>query len=243
LLWDHESVKKSAIVFDLGGTLVEYYDRDAFPPILENSIRAVQDALAESARPVATWDMVWRRTLEQNFEASDHRVRPLAERLATIFGLSAADQYIDMSRLSRAFMQPIFSLARVYDDAVPTLEQLRASHLRIAIASNTPWGSPPDLWHEELIRLGLAKHVDEIVFCCDVGWRKPDPQILELVAGRLGASIAECLFVGDDPRWDIVGAQAAGMDAILLDRRNKYHCADVLRLPTLEALPTFLEAE
>jgi putative hydrolase of the HAD superfamily len=28
----------------------------------------------------------------------------------------------------------------------------------------------------------------------------------------------QCIFVGDDPRWDLVGPRAVGMEAILIDR-------------------------
>ena len=28
----------------------------------------------------------------------------------------------------------------------------------------------------------------------------------------------DCIFIGDDPRWDVAGPQAAGMPAVLLDR-------------------------
>jgi putative hydrolase of the HAD superfamily len=89
---------------------------------------------------------------------------------------------------------------------------------KTAIVSNTPWGSPGDLWHEEIRRLGLADHVDTIVCCDDVGWRKPAAPIFQHTMDKLGVTPAECLFVGDDPRWDIVGPRAIGMPAILIDR-------------------------
>ena len=31
----------------------------------------------------------------------------------------------------------------------------------------------------------------------------------------------DCVFIGDDPRWDFVGAKACGMKPIIIDRRGK----------------------
>jgi FMN phosphatase YigB (HAD superfamily) len=38
---------------------------------------------------------------------------------------------------------------------------------------------------------------------------------------KLGARPEECVFVGDDPRWDIAGPRAIGIEAVLIDRTGK----------------------
>ena len=91
------------------------------------------------------------------------------------------------------------------------------------ILSNTPWGSPAEPWREELARHGLLDAVDAGVFCRDVGWRKSDPRPFEFICRTLGVRPASCLFVGDDPRWDLAGARAVGMDARLIDRIGAAH--------------------
>jgi putative hydrolase of the HAD superfamily len=64
----------------------------------------------------------------------------------------------------------------------------------------------------------LVERVDAVVFCGDVGWRKPARQIFEYTLERLHVAPGACVFVGDDPRWDLVGSRALGMQAILIDR-------------------------
>ena len=98
---------------------------------------------------------------------------------------------------------------------------MRAQGIKTAIVSNTPWGSPAALWREELARLGLADAVDVLVFCPDCGWRKPARQIFDYALGKLKAMPEQCVFVGDDPRWDIAGPEAVGMAAVLIDRRTQ----------------------
>jgi len=86
-----------------------------------------------------------------------------------------------------------------------------------------PLGFTVELWRRELQCLGLAQYFDAQVFCRDVGWRKPAKTIFESAIKALGTQPGECLFVGDDPRWDIVGARSAGMEAVLLDRGYSEH--------------------
>jgi putative hydrolase of the HAD superfamily len=109
----------------------------------------------------------------------------------------------------------------VYDDVEPTLARLRGAGIKTAIVSNSPWGSPAALWRKEIERLGLRRQVDADVFCGDVGWRKPARPIFERVLRELGVPAARSLFVGDDPRWDLVGPRALGMRAVLIGRTGR----------------------
>ncbi|MHC4593246.1 MAG: HAD family hydrolase [Planctomycetota bacterium] len=210
---------KKAVLFDLGNTLVRYFDRDELPAILKAAITEVRDHLAADGLLTVPPELMWERVRKEDHGSPGDRVYPLEDRLGRIFGLvepGASEPLTDA--LCRAFMKPIFALAHVYEDVVPTLDRLRTAGLRTAIVSNTPWGSPAGLWREELERLGLAGRIDEIVLCGDVGWRKPDRRIFEFVLGKMQAQPADCLFVGDHPRWDVEGPSAVGIDAILIDR-------------------------
>jgi len=102
---------------------------------------------------------------------------------------------------------------RVYDDVVPAFERLRARGIRIGIISN---------WDSRLTRvlegLGVVPYTETIVSSADVKLHKPDPRIFELACARLGVHASEAAHVGDHYYADIVGATAAGMRALLVDR-------------------------
>lgn len=211
---------KEFVLFDLGNTLVRYYERSDFPGILRQSIGEVELFLGKEAD--------WDRVQAEKFTAKDFRVRPLEERLSRIFPEADWSEGNSLEACRR-FMTPIFALAHLYNDVLPILETLRARGVKTAIVSNTPWGSPAVLWREELTRLGLMEAVDLIVFCTDCGWRKPARQIFDHTLQRLNATPEQCVFVGDDPRWDIAGPQTVGMEAVLIDRRTQT-LSDVLML-------------
>ena len=155
---------KEFVLFDLGNTLASYYALPDFPPILRAAIGETERFAGTKAQ--------WERVAAEDFEAKDFQVRPLEGRLQRIFP-DAAWTETRALEACRCFMKPIFALARVYDDVLPTLGALRAGGIKTAIVSNTPWGSPAALWREEMARLGLADAVDVLVFCADCGWRKP----------------------------------------------------------------------
>lgn len=73
-----------------------------------------------------------------------------------------------------------------------------------------------------LERLGVRDLFDVVVDSHAAGVSKPSPKIFELAAGALGTSVGECVFVGDDPYFDIVGSQRAGVrESILWDRHGR----------------------
>lgn len=232
---------KSALLFDLGGTLVEYYDRSEQDTVLTEALAGVREFLAEAGlSTVALEDAL--RQMGAEREAGDYRVLPLVTRLARVFGLNCEELPEDFSlAMCRRFLQPIFARGRPYEDTLPVLRRLRTLGIRTAIVSNTPWGSPAPLWHEEIARLGLSELVDAAVFCTDVGWRKPARQIFDRALEALGVAPHQALFVGDHPVWDIAGAQAVGMEAVLIDRQGTPHDGAISNLYELLALLGILE--
>ena len=209
----------NTVLFDLGGTLVQYYGQNQIPGILKQAITEVQTYLQMNGLLQVPSKTIWQVVEEENHEASDYRVRPLEKRLTHIFQLNDSRQSKELlEALCRCFLTPIFSRAHRYADALPVLQQLRSAGYKLAIVSNTAWGSPAHLWREEIARHGLDKLVDEAVFCTDIGWRKPAAQIFAYTLEKLDAKPEDCIFVGDDPRWDFFGPRAVGIESVLLDR-------------------------
>ena len=218
---------KNTVLFDLGNTLVRYFERSESTAILQQAIAEVQNCLRQKNLLGISSDDMWQNVEEENHEAKDYRVRPLERRLVRIFQLedSVHAEGLIMA-MCRCFMKPVFARGRCYEDTIPALQRLKSEGFKTAIISNTPWGSPAVLWREEIARLGLGEYVDRIVFCRDVGWRKPARQIFEFTLEKLQAQPQQCIFVGDHPRWDLVGPRAAGIEAVLIDRRGTMHDAE-----------------
>jgi putative hydrolase of the HAD superfamily len=100
---------------------------------------------------------------------------------------------------------------RAYDDAPPALEMARRRGLATAVVSNGDWSMPALL---ELVGL----RVDVVVDSATAGVAKPDPAIFQRALHLLDVAPAEALHVGDHEELDGVGARAAGIDVVIIDR-------------------------
>jgi HAD superfamily hydrolase (TIGR01509 family) len=218
-----------AVLFDLGNTLVSYYAAPDFAPILRRALDGCMAALG-GIIPVEDSEL-FQRALTLNVERADLAVWPLAKRLHTLFGDVAFDP-VTQERLTQAFLAPIFETAKLDPNALAALAELRAAGFHTAIVSNTPWGSPAAPWRTELERHNLLAAVDAAVFCVDVGFRKPHRAPFEQALSRLGLGAAEAFFVGDDPRWDVAGAEQAGLQPILLAAKRPKGVADTVPIAT-----------
>ena len=214
------AVKTRVYLFDLGETLVEYCQGPAFQALLPRCLAGAEAAL-RSLRPaprLAPLDIAG-RALAENGERPDYRVTPLAERLARIFDVDLGDLSADETdALGAAFLAPFFEIARLYPDALPTLDALLARGARLGVVSNTPWGAPANPWRDEVARHGIASRCEYVGFCADCGWRKPATAPFLAALDHFEAEPADCIFVGDRPNWDVDGARAVGMRAVLIDR-------------------------
>jgi putative hydrolase of the HAD superfamily len=209
-----------AVLFDLGETLVSYYQPQQFLPILRRSLDDCLRALGHN--PTSGEDAIdlLHQALELNQERGDLAVWPLEERLRVLFRPYANLDTELTERLSHVFLQPIFATAQVHHEALPVLMGLKRRGVRTAIVSNTPWGSSGRIWRSELARHELLPAVDAVVFCRDVGWRKPHPAPFRRALEMLAVAEKDAAFVGDNPVWDVEGAEGAGLLPILLGGRH-----------------------
>ncbi|MEN8821106.1 MAG: HAD-IA family hydrolase [Abyssibacter sp.] len=68
-------------------------------------------------------------------------------------------------------------------------------------------------------REGL-EYLEHTIYARDVGCAKPDPRIFAHTAAYLGLEPHAILHVGDHPDADVLGARAAGFQAVWLSRRQ-----------------------
>ena len=90
-------------------------------------------------------------------------------------------------------------------------ETLRAIACDKAVATN----KPGELSRAIVARLGLADEFVAVLGEDDVGVRKPDPLIVDILRGKVGAGRAQTLYVGDS-LVAAATAPAAGVDLCLV---------------------------
>ena len=103
---------------------------------------------------------------------------------------------------------------RVYPEVPAVLASLRERGIVLAVVSNFDSRLPP-----LLDGLGLAAFFDAVVCSGEAGAAKPDGAIFAHALAVLGVEASKALHVGDNPEADYDGALAAGIEALLVDRR------------------------
>jgi putative hydrolase of the HAD superfamily len=103
----------------------------------------------------------------------------------------------------------------LYDDALPTLAELRRRGLKLGLVSNTSRDLDAFVRH-------FGIDVDAWISSGTHGKVKPSPLIFVAALDMLGVEASSAVMVGDSPEDDVEGARAMGMRAILLDRTGRH---------------------
>jgi HAD superfamily hydrolase (TIGR01549 family) len=121
----------------------------------------------------------------------------------------------------------------LYDDVLPTLDDLHARGLSIGLLSNTARDLEVFVEHHGL-------EVDAVLTSRVHGKTKPHESIFLRMLELLGVGPAEAVMVGDTVEDDVEGARSVGMEAVLLDRNDR-HPEVPGRLTDLRELPAALK--
>ena len=98
------------------------------------------------------------------------------------------------------------------------LERMTELGVRAAVVSNS--GYSGDVLIGELERHNLWRTFEFLMSSADYGVRKPHPKLLQVALRKLHLDARDVWFVGDKPRYDIVGAKTVGMTAIWYNRQR-----------------------
>jgi putative hydrolase of the HAD superfamily len=196
------AVAPRAVIFDLFGTLVPEYTKAEFSATID----AIADAVnADRVAFREAWSDSAAARQTGGYATIEDNVRDLCRSL----GLSPDERSIAIGLEPRAAMYARRFHPR--DGAVETLATLRGRGYPIAMISMCAPDTPA-LWRAT----EMAPLVDVTVFSCEVGLRKPEPEIYLLATDGLGVEPSHCVYVGDGAYGELTGAAALGMRPYLV---------------------------
>lgn len=105
---------------------------------------------------------------------------------------------------------------RLFDDARELFGSLLRTRVPLALITN----GASDTQRDALRVLGIEHRFSAVVISGEVGIAKPDPAIFAIAIDRLGVAPESVWHVGDSLAADVVGAKAAGLTAIWLNREG-----------------------
>jgi putative hydrolase of the HAD superfamily len=126
---------------------------------------------------------------------------------------------------------PAFRLAqRLFPDTPGLLAAAEAAGLPVALLTNSA-EAPTRI---KLEALDLLDRFDVVVTTDTLGFGKPDPRVYLEACRLLDLAPDEVVCIGDNLEWDVLGAQAAGLRGLWLDRAGSGTSADVATVRSLE---------
>ena len=214
------SARLRAVLFDAGNTLVFLdYARLAEGVGTALGLPLTNEGLSRHISAAT-------RAMEQASGTDRARAAAYLEALFQLGGVPPSrlpEVHACLSRMHRE--QHLWS--SVAPGVAKSLQRLRAAGLRLGVVSNS------DGRVEEALRAaGLREYFDVVIDSALVGVEKPDVRIFQAALDALGVAPEEALYVGDLYEVDVLGARAAGMQAVLLAAET----ADEVRCPTTQSI-------
>lgn len=223
-----------AVVFDLDATLVDHVGAATAGLRAWLSERGLESTTELEARWFALEEEHFARWRDGEISHDEQRRERLRAFLPLVGREPGGPAQLDEE--FAGFLGHFRRHWRAFDDASAVLAALHDAGLVTAVLTN----GVEELQRDKLVRVGLLAEVGPLFAADALGVAKPRPGAFTAVCDRLGLAPAEVLYVGDDHEVDVLGARAAGLSAVLVDRTGSAppgepsavgSLADLLRLP------------
>lgn len=181
-----------AVIFDMDGVLIDSYQAHfvGWSRLYEELELPYSESEFALDFGRTSRDILYRRFGD---DLADDRIRELDERKEALFRDSLREHFPAM------------------DGALELIDSLAAADIPLAVGSS----GPPENISLCLEKLGRREKFSAIVTGGDVTRGKPDPQVFQLAASRLGVDPKRCVVV-EDATHGVTAANRAGMRSVAL---------------------------
>jgi len=221
-------LKIEAVVFDLGGTLIEYAGSYAVWPDLETpGLLAAYEYFENKNITLPPFEKFrdtgfailpgrWQGAVEgqRNLRLADF----IGEILQNCIGANGIEPTW-LSEAGKMYQNAICAQAYLLPGTVEGLNAINGQY-KLGLLSNTMFTG--DAHINDLERFGIDSYFEATLFSADANKWKPQPDPYLQVLADLEIDPANSVFIGDSPGHDIMGAHAAGMKAILIHNSDRF---------------------
>lgn len=216
------------VLFDWYGTLVDCHVDETSDGAWTALREALYDEGADyvtNARLRKEFDIAARHSLELCPKAGSDDLRE--PDLLTAYEELFSDLWIqagkDLSgKMAWAFRKAAIRKLRLYPGALAMLRELKKSGVRVILLSN----AQACYTRPEMELLGIDDIFDDVILSSDEGIKKPAISIFQRALAIADVPADRVLMVGNDEQCDIMGAKAAGIDAVYLDTNGEWIDSD-----------------
>lgn len=218
---------RKAVIFDIDDTLYNYrsanvHAMDALCRYVRRELNLEEGAFREDYNRVMDYQM-----RERGETAGCHsraiRLQLLLEERGLPLRHAAA--------MNDLYWNALLDVIAPSPGVTELIQALKGRGIRLGVGSDMT----ADWQLKKLERLGLLDLMDFVVTSEEAGVEKPDPGLFLLCADKAGCLPEECLFIGDNLKKDVLGAQNAGMEALWLQSDSQ----KAGEYPSVKSIPGF----
>lgn len=214
----HDPIR--AVLFDLGYTLINFEGN--FNRVMRESYLVLAGSLHEAGYDFDAREFADRfnEIIIEYYRSREEDLieRPVEQYLSRV--LASYEIFDPLRNVIQGSLERMYRFTEDYwqleDDAILTLEQLKADGYRLGLITNA---ANPENANRLIDRFGLRPYFKVILISAVEKIRKPDTRIYARALTRLELPPASVVMVGDTLTADILGAQNSGLRAVWINRR------------------------
>ena len=211
------------VFFDVGNTLLFPEHEKTLGPLWKRGHNPTEAQLYAAERVARQeMDLLVSRTRKVDQQYWEIYYAHLLNKL----GISDVSLRLELVSLARTSA----NWSRLRPGTAQVLAQIKQEY-RLGVISNSD-----GQMSERLAALGLREYFEQVIDSGKVGYEKPAPQIFQAALSAMSVPAARALYLGDIYSVDYLGAQGAGMKAILMDVAGVYATRNLPRIESLDEL-------
>ena len=206
-----------AVVFDIGQTLIQYNK-----PLNWSSLyKPALEYMAEECDYLITDEQI--EQIINILTKYNTRVNPREYEVSSdvifdeIFDVLKENKE-GMSKAKEAFYLYFRRESYPFDEVKETLAELKELGIKTATLSDVAYGMDNIYALEDIS--SIKEYIDYPLTSNDIGYRKPHIKGLEVISDKMGISLEEMIYVGDEAK-DMVCANNAGAYSVLINRSKE----------------------
>ncbi|HTT14246.1 MAG TPA: HAD family hydrolase [Thermoplasmata archaeon] len=217
-----------AVLFDLGGTLIDNYDVTHWAELAQRCFVTVdEEELAHAVADVERETDVPHAVPRDEWTVPDFWQAILSRAAGRAIDVATTERFLALARAEPGSH-------RLYSDSRRCLEELRDQGRRLGIVSNS---SSEARVRTILDGAGVLSFFERVVSSGSEGVAKPDPEIFRRALARMHVPAHRALYVGNLAFTDARAARAAGLHAVWLNRAGTGMGSDPPEITSLLEVP------
>ena len=185
------------VVFDLGGTLMQYvgmphswveFYNQGFEAIIQNySCDVSKEDVEKSLQMLKSFNP------RVNYREVEYSADYIFSKVLEHWQIE-----VPIADCVKTFWSGLKLSAEIYPDTIPVLQALKEKGYRIATLTDLPSAMPDEVFKKDISE--LLGYFDYYVSSAIAGYRKPHIKGLQMIADKFGVPMPELVFVGDEEK-------------------------------------------